>query len=77
MWLNNMFKIHFTIRQESSDTLVVKIIGSALFSNFIPLKKSLTELGQGKKIIFDLAEGYLIDHTVLIFIDEFSLNYAQ
>jgi MFS superfamily sulfate permease-like transporter len=77
VWLNNMFKIHFTIQQTNADTLLVKIIGSALFSNFIPLKKALNQLRPGKTIIFDFSEGYLIDHTVLIFIDEFSANYAR
>ncbi len=77
VWWNNMFKIHFTIQQKDSDTLVIKIIGSALFSNFIPLKKALNNLDQGKTLIFDFSEGYLIDHTVLIFIDEFSTHYTR
>lgn len=77
VWWNNMFKIHFTIQQKDSDTLVIKIIGSALFSNFIPLKKALNNLDQGKTLIFDFSEGYLIDHTVLIFIDEFSTRYTR
>lgn len=77
VWLNNMFRIHFTILHEGSDAYVVKIIGSAMFSNFIPLKKALNQLPQGKTIIFDFSDAYLIDHTVLIFIDEFSINYAR
>jgi len=77
VWVNNMFKIHFTIQQKGIDTLVIKIIGSALFSNFMPLKKALKDLDQGKKLIFDFSEGYLIDHTVLIFIDEFSNHYTR
>lgn len=65
--LNNLFKIHFTREQDSTDTLHVKIIGSALFSNFTPLKKTLNTLGQGSHIIFYFSGGYLIDHTVLVF----------
>lgn len=77
VWLNNIFKIHFNIEHIGSDTIKIKIIGSALFSNFIPLKKALYELEQGKHITFDFSGGYLIDHTVLIFIDEFSSNYTR
>jgi MFS superfamily sulfate permease-like transporter len=76
VWLNNMFKIHFTI-QHHNNRITVKLLGSALFSNFLPLKMALTKLEQGHTIIFDFSEGYLIDHTVLDFIHEFSKNYAR
>lgn len=39
VWLNNMFKIHFSML-EDGNRVTVKILGSALFSNFLPLKKS-------------------------------------
>ena len=75
VWLGNLFKIHFTIQQQDNDTLVVKLLGSALFSNFLPLKKALAKLEPGKTIIFDFTDGYLIDHTVMEFIQDFSRNY--
>jgi MFS superfamily sulfate permease-like transporter len=73
VWLNNLFKIYFTIHQEDNDTLVVRLSGSALVSNFLPLKKELTKLQSGKTIIFDFSNGYLIDHTVM----EYLHNYQQ
>ena len=76
VWLNNMFKIHFTIK-ENGDCVTVKIIGSALFSNFLPLKKAVENIEPGKQIIFDFSEGYLIDHSIMVFIDEFSDHYAR
>ncbi|MCK9396139.1 MAG: SulP family inorganic anion transporter [Methylobacter sp.] len=75
VWPNNLFKIHFTIRQQDSNTLIVRLLGSALFSNFLPLKKALNKLGKGKTIIFDFSDGYLIDHTVMEFIHDFKQNY--
>jgi MFS superfamily sulfate permease-like transporter len=75
VWLGNLFKIHFTIQQQDNDTLVVKLSGSALFSNFLPLKKALAKLESGKTIIFDFSDGYLIDHTVMEFIYDFRQNY--
>ena len=75
VWLSNLFRIHFTIQQQNRDTLVVKLLGSALFSNYLPLKKALSELEAGKTIIFDFSDGYLIDHTVMEFIDEFRQAY--
>ena len=75
VWLSNLFKIHFTIWQQDNDTVVVKLLGSALFSNFLPLKNALSKLELGKTIIFDFTDGYLIDHTVMEFIHEFRLHY--
>ena len=72
VWPSNLFKIHFTIQQQDNDTLVVKLLGSALFSNFLPLKKALARLEKGKTIIFDFSDGYLIDHTVMEFIHDYS-----
>lgn len=75
VWLNNMFKIHFSIERAGADTITVKLLGSALFSNFLPLKKALSELEGGKTLIFDFSDGYLIDHTVMEFIHDFCENY--
>ncbi len=76
VWLDNMFKIHFTLEQTGFDTVVVKLLGSALFSNFLPLKDALEGLENGKTIVFDFSNGYLIDHTVMEFIQDFSNNYT-
>jgi MFS superfamily sulfate permease-like transporter len=77
VWLRNLFKIHITIQRQDDDTLVVKLLGSALFSNFLPLKKALAELEPGKTIIFDFTDGYLIDHTVMEFIHDFRRSYED
>lgn len=75
VWPENMFRIHFAIRRPDRNTIVVKLTGSALFSNFLPLKNALSELESGKTIVFNFSDGYLIDHTVMDFIDDFSEQY--
>jgi MFS superfamily sulfate permease-like transporter len=75
VWLRNLFRIYFTIEQPDNDTLVVKLRGSALFSNFLPLKKALVRLEPGKTLIFDFTDGYLIDHTVMEFLHDFRQRY--
>ncbi|HEY8220118.1 MAG TPA: SulP family inorganic anion transporter [Methylobacter sp.] len=75
VWPNNLFRIHFTIQQTDKDTLTVKLLGSALFSNFLPLKRALAQLDKGRTVIFDFSEGYLIDHTVMEFIHDYQQNY--
>jgi MFS superfamily sulfate permease-like transporter len=76
VWLNNLFKIHFTIK-EVGNSVNVKVTGSALFSNFLPLKKAIESIEQGKNVSIDLSQGYLIDHSILVFIDEFSAHYTR
>jgi MFS superfamily sulfate permease-like transporter len=76
VWLSNLFKIHFTIEQSGTDTIAVKLLGSALFSNFLPLTNALTDIEKGKTLIFDFSNGYLIDHTVMEFIQDFSEDYT-
>ncbi|MEI7997510.1 MAG: SulP family inorganic anion transporter, partial [Methylococcaceae bacterium] len=73
VWLSNLFKIHFTIQEQDNKSLIIKLSGSALVSNFLPLKKALAKLEPGKTIIFDFTNGYLIDHTVMDYIH----NYMQ
>jgi MFS superfamily sulfate permease-like transporter len=75
VWLKNLFKIHFDIDRPNNDTVVVKLTGSAIFSNFLPLKKALATLEPGKTVVFDLSDGYLIDHTVMEFIHDYMHNY--
>lgn len=74
VWLSNLFTIHFTII-EKGNQVTVKVIGSALFSNFLPLKEAVDKIEAGKDITFDFSEGYLIDHSILIYINEFSARY--
>ncbi|WP_027150296.1 SulP family inorganic anion transporter [Methylobacter tundripaludum] len=73
--LNNLFKIHFVIEPKDADSVVVSIVGAAIFSNFMSLKTALANLENGKTVIFQLNNAYLIDHTVMEFIHGFQHNY--
>jgi MFS superfamily sulfate permease-like transporter len=77
VWLKNLFQIHFTIQQPDKNILIIKLLGSALFSNFLPLKKALGNVEPGKELIFDFSEGYLIDHTVMEFIHDYKQQYES
>jgi len=74
--MNNLFKIRFSL-DKNNDTYAIKLQGSAIFSNFLPLKKALNELETGKTLIIDLSDGFLIDHTVMEFLHDFGLLYES
>ncbi len=75
VWPENIFKIHFEVQRPDDKTIRIVLTGSALFSNFLPLKNVLSELEPGKSILLDFSDGYLIDHSVMKFIDNFSRDY--
>jgi MFS superfamily sulfate permease-like transporter len=69
--LRNLLAISYQVEHAAPGTCVIRVSGSALFSNFISLKSELASLPRGKTIFFDLSDAYLIDHTVMEFIDRF------
>ena len=73
--LNNLFKMHFVIDKKDPDTLVVSIVGAAIFSNFMALKNALATIESGKTVVFQLNNAYLLDHTVMEFFHDFQHNY--
>jgi MFS superfamily sulfate permease-like transporter len=73
--LNNLFTIHFVLEPMEDGSLLVEIVGAAIFSNFLALKTALAGIGKGKHVIFQLGNAYLIDHTVMEFLHDFQHNY--
>ncbi len=57
------------------DSVVVSIVGAAIFSNFMSLKTALANLENGKTVIFQMNNTYLLDHTVMEFLHDFEHNY--
>ncbi|NOS88080.1 MAG: SulP family inorganic anion transporter [Methylococcaceae bacterium] len=73
---NNLFKIHFVIEPQANGSVIVSIVGAAIFSNFMALKTALSALEEGKTIIFQMNNTYLLDHTVMEFLHDFEHSYV-
>ncbi|MEI7869749.1 MAG: SulP family inorganic anion transporter [Candidatus Methylumidiphilus sp.] len=73
----NMLRIAYRVERKDGNTWIFRISGSAIFSNFISLKAEVSEIPNGKTVIFDLSDVYLIDHTVMELIDHFRQNYIE
>jgi len=74
---SNLFKIFFTIHAGDQGTQLIKLSGSVLFSNVLPLKQALNQLALGQKLIIDLSNAYLIDHSVMSFLQQFQHHYES
>lgn len=74
--LNQLLKLSYRVEKQDGRCLV-KVQGSALFSNVLALKSELAGFADGKTVVFDLTDTYLIDHTVMDFIDRFRDDYIE
>lgn len=74
--LKNLLAISYQIQQQD-DAYLIKISGSAIFSNFIALKSELATLPDQRRLTFDLTDVYLIDHTVMELVDTYRMDYNQ
>lgn len=59
-----MFKPMFTVTTKE-DSYTIDVFHSAVFSNYIKLKKSLDTLPKGKTIYIDFTNASIVDHTVM------------
>ncbi len=71
-----MFKPMFTVTT-LGDEYTVDVFHSAVFSNYIKLKKSLDSLPRGKKIIIDFSNANLVDHTVMENLHHYQHDYEN
>lgn len=62
--LTSFFKSSLNVIQ-TDDIYTVDVTDSAIFANFLSLKKVLAKLPKGKHIIVNFKETILVDHTVL------------
>jgi len=63
--LESLFKPFLTIKKLDGKTYVVDVSHSAVFSNYIALKKHLDALDKDHDVIIDLSNTRLVDHSVL------------
>ncbi|MFN0203509.1 MAG: SulP family inorganic anion transporter [Bacteroidia bacterium] len=61
--------------QEKGDTQVVTANSGLVFSNILGLKKILATLPQHKKVIIDLSQASIVDHTSMLLLNRFTHDY--
>lgn len=65
--LESLFKPKVETVEAGDGTLGVRVRESAIFTNWLPIRKRIVNLGlsQGKNVLVDLSETRLVDHTVM------------
>lgn len=74
--LKYVFKPLFTV-QVKDDVYTVDVFHSAVFSNYIKLKKSLDGLPRKKTIKIDFTNANLVDHTVMENLHQYQHDYEH
>ena len=74
--LKYIFKPLFTV-QEKDGVYTVDVFHSAVFSNYIKLKKSLDALPRKKTIKLDFTNANLVDHTVMENLHHYQHDYEH
>jgi MFS superfamily sulfate permease-like transporter len=75
--LKSLFKPFFTMEVIDEEHYVIDVEHSAIFSNFMSLKKHLEELPPGKKITIDFTNTKLVDHSVRSHLHELAEAYHR
>ncbi len=77
--LKSLFKPFLNVEQVEQGTCLIQARESAVFSNWIPFRRQLEDIGfvQRQNIVLDLADTKLIDHTVMEKLCEMQRDFEQ
>lgn len=77
--LKSFFKPYLSVEAAGDNTYKIQAHGSAVFSNWIPFKRQLEEVGleQRNNLIIDLSDTKLVDSSVMEKLHEMQRNFEQ
>lgn len=76
--LASLFKPYFEIEQQDDSTCLIRVYQSAVFSNWIPFRRQIEDLGlvRRQNVIIDLSNTKLVDHSVMERLHEMQSDFA-
>jgi MFS superfamily sulfate permease-like transporter len=77
--ISSLFKPYLEVEQQGENACVIRAYKSAVFSNWIPFKRTLENLGlvQKQNITLDLSNTKLVDHSVMEKLHEMQSDFEQ
>ena len=77
--IESLFKPYIEIHEEGPNTSVIVARGSAVFSNWIPLRRQIEQLGliEQRNLIIDVSDTQLVDHSVMERLEEMERDFEQ
>lgn len=74
--IKTLFKSNYEISNQG-DQYLIKIKGTAIFSNYLGFQKAFDRIPKGKNITFNFSAAQLIDHTFMEGLHHFEEEYHQ
>jgi len=77
--LSSIFLPYLEIEELGENTVLITARGSAVFSNFIPFRRQIEQLGLvgRNNVIVDLSASKLVDHSVMEKLHELQMDFEQ
>lgn len=77
--IRSLFNPELETEQRDETTCVIRVHQSAVFSNWIPFRRRIEDIGlvQKQHVVLDLANTRLVDHSVMEKLHEMQLDFQQ
>jgi MFS superfamily sulfate permease-like transporter len=77
--LKSLFKPYLEVEVVNADTSMIIARQSAVFSNWIPFRRQIEEIGlvQRRNLIIDVSNAQLVDHSVMEKLEEMERDFKQ
>jgi MFS superfamily sulfate permease-like transporter len=83
-WINgvsirSLFKPYLEVETRGNDTVVLNARESAVFTNWIPFRRQIEQLGlvQRNHVVVDLSDTRVVDHSVMEKLHEMEMDFEQ
>ncbi len=77
--LSSMLKPYLEVQPQGEDAVVITARGSAVFTNWLPFKREIEQLGLAERnnVVVDLSGTKLVDHSVMEKLHEMEMEFEQ
>jgi MFS superfamily sulfate permease-like transporter len=77
--LRSLFKPYLDVQEVDSNTSLIIAHQSAVFSNWIPFRRQIEQIGlvQKRNVIVDVSDTQLVDHSVMEKLEEMERDFEQ
>jgi MFS superfamily sulfate permease-like transporter len=77
--LSSMLKPYLEVEPQGDDTVLITARGSAVFTNWLPFKREIEQLGlaEHNNVVVDLSGTKLVDHSVMEKLHEMQIDFEQ
>jgi MFS superfamily sulfate permease-like transporter len=75
--IRSLFKPQIVVERSEGHAVIVKVKDSAIFSTWIALKKTLDGLASEPRVVLDLSDTFLVDHTTMSKLHEMEKEFQE